>query len=129
MDAHPLPAHRVEVDVPVLDGIVEDSRKAIEHLAHRRRAERYRAPPATVANIGAGLDRLAQFLRLAQQVSLEGEAQIAVDLIEAKVTEERQGSDPQLERAYGVTRFRLRSRKLIASSDTRYLAARVAASP
>ncbi|HEX3608076.1 MAG TPA: hypothetical protein VHU14_00180 [Solirubrobacterales bacterium] len=62
MDAHPLSAGGVVVDVPVLDRVVEDRGESTEHLADRRRPERHGAPPAPVADVGSGGERLAQLL-------------------------------------------------------------------
>ena len=62
VDAQPLSTGGVVVDVAVLDRVVEDRSEGAEHLADRRRPERHGSPPAPVADVGSGGERLAQLL-------------------------------------------------------------------
>jgi hypothetical protein len=89
-DAHPLAARRVVIDVAVLDCIIEDRRQPVDQLPHRCRPERDGAPAAPVADVGARFDRLADLGCLAQLARLELTADVAVDLVERAVAEERQ---------------------------------------
>ena len=90
MDAHALHARGVVIDVAVLDRVVEDRGELVEHFADRARRQRHHSLLVLVAQLGARLDRRTQLARLLELVSLEGEAQVRVDLIEPVVGEEGQ---------------------------------------
>ena len=87
-DAHALAAGRVALDVAVLDGVVEDRGQTGDELADRRWPEWNPAPVAFVADVGAGGDGGSQVARLAPLLSLECEAHLGVDLVEATRSEE-----------------------------------------
>lgn len=78
------------VDVAVLDRVVEDRGEGVDQLADRGGRERDGSATASVADVGACVERGTQLARLAQLAGLEGEAQVRVDRVEAAVPEERQ---------------------------------------
>jgi hypothetical protein len=68
--------------VPVLGRLVEDRRQRVDQLLDRGGTQPADTAAAAVADHRAGGGELAQLLRLAQLVGLEGEAQFAVDLVQ-----------------------------------------------
>jgi hypothetical protein len=90
LDVHALGAGGVSGDVLVLDRLVEDRGEDVDEAADRGERERSDSPVAVVADVGAVLDRFAQFARLSELVGLEREAQLGVDPIEWVGAEERQ---------------------------------------
>jgi hypothetical protein len=86
--AHALAARRVVVDVTVLDRVAQDRRERVDQLADRGCSERHGAPAATVADVGTGVERDAQLVRLPKLAGLEREAEVRVDRVEPAVAEE-----------------------------------------
>jgi hypothetical protein len=69
--------------------VVEDRREHLDQLLHRREPERLQPPTMPVAQQGAGGDRRAQLLDLAELALLERQAQAAVDLVLPVCAEDR----------------------------------------
>ena len=90
LDTHPSAAGRVALEVSVVDGLVEDRGEAGGELADHGGPEWSHSPPAAVSQHRAGLDRAPELRGLLELVGLEREAQVAVDLVEPVLAEERQ---------------------------------------
>ena len=76
--------------MPVVDGLIEDRREAVDELADHRRPERPHASPATVAQHSAGLDRAPELCGFLELVRHERDAEVSIDLVELVLTEEGQ---------------------------------------
>ena len=119
----PPAARRVAVDVPVLDRLIEDRRERVDQLADRRRPERPQPSAAPVAQLRAGRDAPRAARPPPELVRLEGEAELAVDLVEPVGAEERQQvtvEPPAVVRlGVGVDRLVARARRRSSPAATR----------
>ena len=74
----------------VVDCFIEDRGEAVDEFPSHRRSDRSHAPPATVAQHSACLERAPKLCCFLELVRLERDAEVSVNLVELALAEERQ---------------------------------------